>query len=151
MNKLKLLFLGILPFVIGRLLDYAMMKYDWYGAIISIIGLMFFVYWFFVGYKSYDYVETAKESILVGNSFAIISIILILFQNLILKRFMPNILGILPQMFYLPTVGVIGILERTLLFFISTHYMWMSFTLSFMLMLVVYYAGYHTRVKNKRT
>lgn len=151
MNKLKLLFLGILPFAIGRLLDYAMMKYNWYGTIISIIGIMFFSYWFFVEYKSYDYVKTAKESILIGNSFAIISIILILFQGLILKRFMPNILGILPQMFYLPTLGVIGTLERTLLFFVSTHYLWMSFVLSFILMIVVYYAGYHMRLKNKRT
>lgn len=151
MNKLKLLFLGILPFVIGRLLDYAMMKYDWYGTIILIISIMFFTYWFFVGYKSYDYVKTSKESILIGNSFAIINIILILFQILIMKGFMLNILGILPQMFYLPTMGIVGALERTLFFFIPTHYPWEPFVLSFILMIVVYYAGYRIRLKNKRT
>lgn len=142
MNRFKLLLLSATPFIIGYLLNFAMIKFNWYGMIVSIISLMFFVYWFWIGYKSYDYVKTVKESILIGNSFAIISLISILFQRHIHRIFMSDIVVFAPQMFYLPMVRLTSWIQRTLLFFISTHYMISTFVFSCILMIALYYIGY---------
>lgn len=147
MKRLKLLFFSLSPFVIGYLLNYAMMKYDWYGTIISIIGILFCTYWFFVGYKSYDYVKTTRESILLGNCFAIISIISIIFQVVFMGRFMLNVVGTAPQMFYLPIIRVSSWVEIILLFFITNLDMIFTFILSFVLMIGIYYTGYSMRLK----
>ena len=96
MKKLKLLAFSISPFIISHLISVAVYNLDWYGGIISIISILFCIYWYFVGYKSYDYVKSMKESILLGNSFSIISISLDLFQSLILGRYLFNIIGVFP-------------------------------------------------------
>lgn len=148
MKKAKLLSLGFSPFLIGFLLNQALMRYNIYGNITLVLGLVFFAYWYFVGYKSHDYTDSLKESVLIGNSFAIICVMLVIFQIFILKSFMSNPVGLLPQIFYLPTLGIIGWLQRTIFFFIHMHYLWVSIPLSFASMLTVYYAGYNMRLKN---
>lgn len=147
MNRLKLLLFSVSPYIIGYLLSYAMLKFDWYGKIISIISILFCVYWFFVGYKSYDYVKSTKESILLGNCFGIVSIILIMLQKVVLGSFMPNIIGYGSQNFFLPIISVSSWIEGNLLFFLSTHYMDITFIVSFLLTMVIYYAGYWSRLK----
>ncbi|NMB08544.1 MAG: hypothetical protein GX981_09185 [Tissierellia bacterium] len=96
MKKLKLLAFSISPFIISHLISVAVYNLDWYGGIISIISILFCIYWYFVGYKSYDYVKSMKESILLGNCFSIISISLDLFQSLILGGYLFNIIGVFP-------------------------------------------------------
>lgn len=96
MKKLKLLAFSISPFIISHLISVAVYNLDWYGGIISIISILFCIYWYFVGYKSYDYVKSMKESILLGNYFSIISISLDLFQSLILGGYLFNIIGVFP-------------------------------------------------------
>lgn len=147
MKRLKLLLLSATPFIIGYLLNFAMARFNWYGTIVSIISLLFSAYWFWIGYKSHDYVKTIKESILLGNSFAIGSIILILFQRPAYEGFIFDIVVVAPQMFYLPILRLTSLIQRTLLFFVSTHYMSGTFILSFILMIVIYYRGYLMRLK----
>ena len=118
------------------------MSFGWYGISISIISILFVVYWFFVGYKSHDYVDSIKESILLGNSFAIISIVLILGQIIFTGGHSFNIMGILPQFFYMPMVRVSSWVERIVLFFIRTRSSTGNFIFSFILMILIYYAGY---------
>lgn len=144
MKKLKLLLFAVSPFIIGYILNYLMIKFNWYGLIISIISIAFCVYWFFVGYKSYDYTKTKKESILLGNSFAILSIIVFMFQTLVMER-----IGFAPQMFYLPVLRVSSWIQRILLFFISTHSMWITLILSCLLMIIIYCAGYSMKFKKR--
>ncbi len=146
MNKLKLFLFSISPFVIGYLLNYLITKLNWYGIKIFIFSIIFVLYWYFIGYKSYYYVKNIKQSILIGNSFAIVSIILVLIQEIILKRYMLNIIGFLSQMYYLPVIGLISVILRKILFFVSIQYMWYTYILSFALMIFIYYRGY---IKNK--
>jgi len=61
MNKIKLLFYACSPFPIGYFLNYAILKNDWYYT--SAISILSFVYWFFVGYISHNYVSTIKENL----------------------------------------------------------------------------------------
>jgi len=147
LNRFKLLLLSATPFIIGYMHNFAMAKFNWYGTIVSIISLLFSAYWFWIGYKSHDYVKTIKESILIGNSFAIISLVFILFQRHVYGIFMSNIVILAPQMFYLPILRLTSWIQRTLLFFVSTHYMSGTFIFSFILMIVIYYRGYLMRLK----
>lgn len=142
MKKLKLLFLAFTPFIIGELLGYAMGKFDWYGGIITAISILFFAYWFFIGHISANYTKSSRESILIGNSFAITALVLVLFQELVLKRYMSNVVGVVSQMFYLPALRVAVIIQNTITFFMTTHYIWITYILEFILMLAAYYKGY---------
>lgn len=151
MKKLKLLFLAASPFVIGYLLNYIMIRFNLYGTSVVMIRILFFVYWFFVGSISTKYTESIRESILMGNSFAIVSIILIIFQEVVMGRYMLNIIGTAPQMFYLGTLSLTSKLENILLFFMPIHYMWMTYSLAFVLMILVYYKGYTMRRKSKKS
>ncbi len=146
-KKFKLLLFAISPLLIGYLIHRAIMGFGWYGIEISIISILFVAYWFFVGYKSYDYVDTGKESILLGNSFAIISIVLILGQIIFLGGHSFNIIGLLPQIFYMPMVRVSSWVERIVLFFIRTRSSTGNLIFSFVLMILIYYAGYKKRIK----
>lgn len=144
MKKLKLLLLAITPFLIGSLLSRAIVKFDWYGTIVSIISIVFCLYWFFVGYKSYDYVETKIESIFLGNSFAIVSIVLVLYQSLIRKAFYFNIVGTASQHFFMPMVRVGSWVNSILwIFFRHTNNFAVIGMISFVLMILIYCSGYH--------
>lgn len=150
MNKFKLLLFSASPFAIGYMINYAILNFNWYGKGISLISILFAAYWFFVGYKSYDYVKSTKESILLGNSFAIISIILLLFQRIFLQRYSFGILGFAPQMFYLPMLRLSTWMQRVFLFFIRTTSGTTIFTISFILMMLIYYIGYNKNLKKHK-
>ena len=125
-------------------MSYAIIKFDWFGIMPSIVGILFIVYWYYVGYKSYDYVQTTKDSMIIGNSFAIISMLLIIFS--------PYLIGYLafpPQMFFLPLVRV-GTWIKTILspIIIISSSVFQIF-LTFILMIILYYLGYSNRVKRE--
>ncbi len=142
MKKAKLLLFSVSPLIIVYLLHYTIYNFDWYGRILSIISILFCVYWYYVGYKSYDYAKTIKESLLLGNCFAIVSIVLILFQLLVLKRFSFSIIGLALQMFFLPMVRASSWVENIILFFTPFRISEVNFVISFILMMGIYYAGY---------
>jgi hypothetical protein len=145
--NLKLLLFAFSPYLIGYMVNYALM--NWYGMISMFLGILFLIYWYYVGYKSYDYVQNKMKSLLIGNSFVIINIILILVQEIILKEYMLNIIGLSSQMFYLAPIGITTILGRIIFFFTSSYKGWYFHILSFILMIIVYYAGYSAKLKKR--
>lgn len=149
-KRLCLLLFSFCPFIVGYLFNRAIYTFEWYGSIISLVGLLFCIFWFIVGFISYDFSKSKKESILLGNFFAIISIVLILFQDLIMKRFLPNIFGMLPQMFYQPMIRIAVWVENILLFFTPVRTFWATSLVSFILMLAIYNTGYSMRVKSEQ-
>ncbi len=148
MKRLKLLLYAVSPFVIGYLIDRAMWSFGWFGSTISAINILFAAYWFFVGYLSYDYTKTFRESILLGNSFAIVSLFSVVVQLMVLGRYVFGIVGIAPQMFYLPIIWLSSSLERVIFPFIRTQHTMTTLIWSFLLMLGLYYAGYSVRLRN---
>lgn len=147
MNKLKLLALGAVPFLFGHLISYAMMEFNWYGLSTRIIGVLFLVLWYWFGYKSYDWSESLESSVLLGNAFAIISVLLIMFQELILHRYMSNMFGYTSQMFFLPGFSITAIIESSVFFFIRTRFLWMSHCFCFIVMIALYILGYKKRMR----
>lgn len=141
---MKLLLLGTSPFFIGKLLEYAIMDLNWYGMRLSIISIIFCIYWFVIGYKSYDFGKSMKESILLGNGFATICFFLVLFQQVILGRYMLNFIGHVSQIFFLPMIRISTWVYRIPTLFIRmTMYSTIGFVIiSYFLMIGIYYFGY---------
>ena len=102
MRKLQLWTLAISPFGFGYLLDSAMMRFNWYGTTLTFIGVLFYGYWYCAGYLSANWTESITESTLVGNSFAMVSFVLITVQTVVVRRFMPNIVELAPRCFSFP-------------------------------------------------
>ena len=139
-DKLKLLLFAFSPVIISKLFSHVL----WVGMEISFLSILFCIYWYYVGYKSYDYSESVRESILLGNSFAILSIILMLFQIAIMDGYMFNIIGTIPQIFYLPMVRVSSWINSFILLFVryTTNSLIIDI-ISFVLMIILYSSGYH--------
>jgi hypothetical protein len=150
MRKLQLWILAVSPFVLGYLLDSAMMRFNWYGTTLTVISVLFYVYWYCAGYVSANWTKSITESTLVGNSFAMVSFVLITVQTTIVKRFLTNILGLCPQMFFLPSLRLAAQIESVLLFFLPIRYFWATCFVSLALMVVVYRAGHKAGSKRKR-
>lgn len=150
MRKLQLWILAVSPFVLGYLLDSAMMRFNWYGTTLTVISVLFYVYWYCAGYVSANWTKSITESTLVGNSFAMVSFVLITVQTTIVKRFLTNILGLCPQMFFLPSLRLAAQIESVLLFFLPIRYFWATCFVSLALMVLVYRAGYKAGSKRKK-
>ena len=142
MKKILPALLAISPFAIGYCFDFALRQFNWSGTVTLLISILFLIYWFFAGSFSAKILKSKREALCIGNSFAAISLILIVFQAIVLKRYLLNVVGFAPQMFYLPLIPLSAGLESVLLFFIPGHPLWVTCVLSFILMTAVYYAGY---------
>ncbi len=143
MNKLKLFLISISPFIIGKLFSYLTLEFEFIGVELSILSILFCVYWFYMGYKSHDYGKSAKESILLGNGFAMICILLIVIQKGFMGRYMFNVIGLTPQTFYLPMIRVSSWIDSLIHLFISftSRSIFIS-TISLILMMTIFYLGY---------
>lgn len=141
-KKIKLLFFSISPLIISVFFSF-IIRLGFVGMELSILSFLFCIYWFFVGYKSYYYTESIKESILIGNSFGILSIILIVIQIGLVGRYFMNFIGILPTYYYLPIGRVSDWIENILYIFIKyTSNSMLNSLISFFIMMLLYYFGY---------
>lgn len=146
MKKGKLLLFAFSPFLVGIAMNGMMVKWNWYGVSMTLISLIFSVYWIYGGYRSFECSKTRLISNLLGNGFAIVSIGLILLQWGLLGRFMMNFMGSAPQMFFLPTVRLVAMLRRVL-FFLPMNSTFGILSTAFLFMLLLYNIGYTLRVK----
>jgi hypothetical protein len=80
------------------------MRFNKCGNITLVFGFLFYLYWFSVRYKPHDSLKILKESVLIGNSFAIICVLLVIFHIHVLKSFTSTPIGFLPQIFCLPLI-----------------------------------------------
>jgi hypothetical protein len=145
---LILLFFAVSPFIIGYLFNYGLIKHNWSGTVPLVISILFYAYWFFAGYLSANFVKSAWKSVLISHSFAIICVILIVIQEAVLRRYLPNIIGTSSQMFFLPTISLVSAAANILAVFISIHYRgWAACVFAFLLMAALYYGGYSVSSK----
>ena len=107
MKKAFFFLLGLLPLPIGYLTKWCMMTvfydvgfpYGWVG--IFMLGL-----WCLLGYLFCRHANTSSRTVIFLNAPALIALLLIMVQELILKAYWPNFVGVAVQFFYLPVLGV---------------------------------------------
>jgi len=146
MKKGKLILFAFSPLLVGIGMNGMMIKWNWYGASMTLISIIFSIYWIYGGYRSFECSKSRLKSNLLGNGFAIVSIGVILLQLALLGRFMMNFMCFAPQMFFLPTVRMVAILRRVL-FFLPVNSTFGIVSMAFLFMLLLYNIGYTLGVR----
>ena len=146
MEKGKLLLFAVSPLFVGIGMNGMMVKWNWYGVSMTLISIIFSIYWIYGGYRSFEFSKSRLKSNLLGNGFAMLSIGVILIQWGLLGRFMMNFMGSAPQMFFLPTVRMVAMLRRVL-FFLPVNSTFGILSMAFLFMLLLYNIGYTLRVR----
>ena len=136
-NKLKLILLAVTPFIIGNLFN--LIALSGVAAILLIASILFYCFWLWIGFISYKLTDSTVQSLLIGNSFGIATLIILLGAGLILQSYLPGIIGFQLQMYFLPAVSVTS---KVLMIFFKSISSNGIFGASFVLMVLVYYIGY---------
>ena len=97
-NKIKLIVLAITPFIIGNLFNFMLMENMGIG-LTGIFSILFYLYWFYVGFLSSKFTESTLQSMLIGNSGGILSIVILMFTGIVLKEYLTGIIGLQLQLY----------------------------------------------------
>ncbi len=142
-NAVKLLLLSGTPLLWGYVWHRAMWSYHLYGVSLGLLSAVFYLYWCGVGYLAARWIRSPLPALVIGNVFGALILVLNLYQALVLERYLSNDVGTWSQLFYLPALRLAVVLQDVLMLFVqTTRHTWLTFTLSFLLMLAVYYAGF---------
>lgn len=142
MRKMLLLLLGFMPFLFGRLLNWAMMT-----VFIDItlpyffIGVITMAIWFLFSYFFCNATNTHTQAVVLLNLPAAFVLILVGIQELVLHSYWMNPVGMWTQMFYLPLLNIGFRLTRGL------ESMFSAQCACFILMIAVSYFGCYVRKK----
>lgn len=139
-----LFLIGFIPLPLGYIMNRLMVSvyYDKvlpYGA----IGIVFLIAWFVLGLATYNFIISDREAIVIVHLFGFVDLLLILFQEVILKNYWFNQIGTATQFFYLPLVNV----AEAFTFFSSRIY-W-TYVVAFVLMCAAFTLG--RKIKTRRT
>lgn len=142
----KLLLFAASPFLIGYGMNGLMLNWGLYGFSMTLMSVLFSIYWIYGGYRSFEYSKSRLKSNLLGNGFALICIGLILIQGGFLGRLMMNFVGFAPQMFFLPMIRIVALTQH-ILFFLPGNSTFGILSLAFIAMILLYNIGYSMRMK----
>lgn len=109
-KKLQLILLGIIPLVVGYILNYAILYLPISDLLMNILELGFLFLW---GYLAYLVSAPEKNSVMqafVLCAFGLLMLILVLYQELIIKQYWLNIFGFASQMYFLPFLTLVSTL-----------------------------------------
>lgn len=96
-----LILIGLLPLGVGYLLNWHMMLHPDTFPPLFIVGAVFLTVWFVLSWNMNKKLLDTKTVLLCQNSGAVLALILLAVQALA-GGFGENLLGILPQLFYMP-------------------------------------------------
>ena len=105
-KRIALLFIGFLPLLLfGFYLNHLISTIYYYVAgPYFLFGVAVIAAWFAFGMISILLVESKKEAVIFLNAFALLILLLLLFQEWILGSMWQNQIGLATQMFYLPLI-----------------------------------------------
>lgn len=137
MKRIVLLVIGFLPLALGYLLNYLL--YAFPNTNFSVVALIFsfalLITWFLFGKLSVKWIRSKHSAIIYLNLAAILTLLLILYQEIILRQYWPNLLGLSAQYFYLP------LLTPAFLLTPMFHSVYSAYICAFILLLVASYIG----------
>lgn len=146
MKKLVVLIAGFSPLLIGYGVN--LMLYNFViaklGMTLDFISIIFFLYWIILGVVLNKFTKSKISTPFLCNLPALIILILILFQELINKQYWYNNWGLATQYFYLPTLRVGFKLTPNFM-----YYMWQTYIVSFVLLVLSFCIGYYMKVVMK--
>jgi len=141
---MNLFLLGLIPFVLGFLMNSWLMQNPDSILPFQLIGLIFLAFWVTIGFISYKFETSLLESAVIAHLPALLMLLFIMYQEIILGQFWSNLFGIATQLYYLPLINisssVVGIFLSLTPWAIN---IWSASIIAFLLMLASYYVGYY--------
>ena len=149
MKKRTLILISALPIPLGYIMEFLIMKFAWAGLMSLIISTGFFLLWIYIGQQSVSKKRPFITSLLYAHSIAIVCLALILIQHSTLQNVPQNLLGLIPQMYYLPMLYLTSSIVTPLLFFIEVLRFEYFVIPAFLLMLCSFTIGYRMKLKRR--
>lgn len=106
MKRITLILLGLVPLVLGFLMNSWMMGNQNSVLPFKIIGIIFLLFWVLVGFITCDFERTPFKSAIIANLPAFLILLFLFFQEIILGRFWANMFGIVTQFYFLPLINL---------------------------------------------
>ena len=144
MNKKALIILSAIPIPSGFLLNTLIMNNNWVGLPLLIVGAALYLLWFYLGKLSAARSITLKSALLCAHITGIICFTLIIVQTALLQNVSRGLLGLVPQMFFLPTLALSSTLMTPLFFFVQTFRLEYFVIPAFLMMLGSFTLGYRS-------
>jgi hypothetical protein len=142
MKKAILLISGLIPFLMGYLMNWSIltMFFD-VNVPYALISIITLVIWGLLGYFLSGYSGTHKQTVILMNLPAFIVLILIAVQLLVFKAYWLNIIGLAVQIFYLPFLNISFLLTSW------SHSMLAAYIAAFILMVAASSLGCYINKK----
>ena len=137
MKKIILFLIGLIPFVLGFLMNSWLMQNPNSILPSKLIGIIFLVFWVLVGFITCKFNKTPYQSAVIIQSPALLVLLLIMYQDMILGQFWSNFFGLATQFYYLPLINISSYIVGGGLYV----QMWTASVVAFVLMYGSYYLG----------
>lgn len=131
---------GAIPFVVGSILNRALIEQSDSVLPLLRIGLLFLSFWGIVAFVFQNRMKNAKRVVVLLNAIAAIDLLLLGIQELVIHAYWGNVIGGWSQLFYLPVIKIGFLLTNW------SHTVFSAYVVSFVLMIVVSVLGCRIRI-----
>lgn len=131
---------GAIPFVVGSILNRALIEQSDSVLPLILIGLLFLSFWGIVAFVFQNGMKNAKRVVVSLNAIATIDLLLLGIQELVIHAYWGNVIGGWSQLFYLPVIKIGFLLTNW------SHTVFSAYVVSFVLMIVVSVLGCRIRI-----
>lgn len=130
---------GLLPFLLGGLLNWYIMTYTESLPPLFLIGVLFLVFWGVVAFFAFRALGSVAKVVIPLNAVGFIVLFLVWIQEIVLHGYWQNAVGLWTQYYYLPLLQLGDFLPT--LIFRGSHLFFDAYAPAFLLMLAVSFAG----------
>ncbi len=106
MKKWLCFLVGLIPFLLGYIMNRAMMAFPAVSFPYGAIGLISLIAWFGLGMTTRRLVDSDGEALALVHLAGVLDLLLLLFQEVIQGHYWVNKIGVATQLFYLPVVNI---------------------------------------------
>lgn len=125
MKTIKLIGVGIIPLILGFLLNWLILTFPIIGSVYIFLGLLFLALWEYCSFKLADAQKNSILQAFIICAFGLLMLILVLYQELIAGAYWSNVIGLGTQMFFLPWLSLAAVVVRPFMNVIRTWPMYL--------------------------
>lgn len=141
-KTIKLIFLGMIPLVVGYALNFAAPLLPVSGLILSVIEVGLLFLWGWLAYRASSPEKNSVVQALLLCSFGLLLLVLALYQELVMGQYWKNFIGSVTQIYFVPFLTIAAAALTSLVrLFLPTDQVWPFYVAIWGCMFAVSYAG----------
>ncbi len=104
----KLILLGLIPLAVGYIMNYTLLQLPIPGVLLYVIEIGLLFLWGYLAYRVSAHDKNPVLQAFLMNSFGLLMLVLILYQELILGHFWHGMVGHATQIYFLPLLSLVA-------------------------------------------